>query len=138
MNKGFFELLDAELERIFEQLGGDPKVLRADAANLRKELLAKETKVLKDPVVFNHTRLHNLQITLGMVALNLPVMTGSLEGPTTPVSYINEAKEWSVINLPLTILEEVFALELKATDSLPMILALYTEDLEAYRNAKTK
>lgn len=90
-------------------------------------------KDLKDPTIFDDMRLNNLQTTIIVLVEAHQDETGAL---SAPVSYIGEDGTWKVATLPVEVLSEVFAQELHATDSLPMVIQLYTEDLEKKFNGK--
>lgn len=116
----FFDILDEELKKII-------------GVSNTKSTIGKVVQGLKDPVVFDHARLNNLQVTIAVLAEDHVEEVGKL---TAPISYIAEDGKWTVANLSIDVLNEVFAKELVATDSLPMIIQLYTEDLEKKVNEK--
>jgi len=116
----FFDQLDAHLEEIFGKSGAAARTRAAAAA-------------IKDPTVFDDTRLNNLQTTIKVL---IEDHQDELEVLKAPISYIGEDGTWRVTNLPVAVLNEVFAQELSATDSLAMVIGLYTEDLEKKFKAK--
>lgn len=110
-SNNFFDVLEAELAKIF----------------VEEVSAVFKPKDLKDPTVFDDTRLTNLQTTINVLVED---HQDEVDGLKAPISYIGEDGSWKVANLPLAVLNEVFAKELRATDSLPMLIQLYTEDLE--------
>lgn len=116
-SNNFFEVLEAELAKIF----------------VEEVAAVFGPKDLKDPTIFNDQRLSNLQTTIIVLVED---HQDELDVLKAPISYIGEDGTWKVANLPVTVLNEVFAQELRATDSLPMVIQLYTEDLEKKFNGK--
>jgi len=86
-----------------------------------------------DMVIFSSERLNNLQVTIGVLAEDYEPEVGVL---TAPISYIGEDGKWTVVNLPIYMLNEVFAKELDVTESLPTVIQLYIQDLEKKVNEK--
>lgn len=113
----FLEEVDAFLEKIF-----------VDETGLKTGI-----KDIKDSTIFDDARLTNLRTTILVLVED---HQDELDVLKAPISYIGEDGTWKVANLPVTVLSEVFAQELTATDSLPMAIQFYTEDLEKKFNAK--